>query len=80
MSLRDKVSELEHKLSQQTAEQLHLQRKLLKAQEIIVRLSQVQGPSSLADDPALREMMAQVLPSAQTAEEFHEQHLEQLQQ
>lgn len=77
MALRGKVSELEHKLTQQTAEQLHLQRMLLKAQEVIVHLSS-QGSSTLAaDDPVLREMIAQVLPSA-NREEFSERHLEQL--
>lgn len=84
-SLRDKVTELEYKLTQQTAEQLHLQRMLLKAQEVIVRLSQAQGPSALAaSDPSLREMMAQVLPTSSNTgkvrAEFDDQHLKQLQQ
>lgn len=82
MGLRDKVSDLEHKLAKSTAEELHLQRMLLKAQEVIVRLSQAQGPSTFAaNDPTLREMMAQVLPGGRNGparDEFCEQHLEQL--
>lgn len=63
-TLHGRVAELETKLASQTAEQLQLQRMLLKAQEVIVRLSRSSGPSTMTgdSDPGLREMLAQVLP------------------